>query len=228
MGGVVFDTACRTPWHGLYAAGEDTGGVHGANRLGGNGVANSTVFGALAGDSMAEGLPPVGERLPDPDRHVLAAAVGRALAPRGRKPGDGAALRAELARVMWEDVGVLRNAASLSRAAASLAALAAALEESGVADTDRRYDVAWTDRLNLGNLVLVSRAIVTAALLRTDSRGAHFRTDHPETSDLASSRYTMVRLMGSDFAATTEPVRFTLVRPGQSLLAAPAQVRSEA
>jgi fumarate reductase flavoprotein subunit len=228
MGGVVFDTACRTPWHGLYAAGEDTGGVHGANRLGGNGVANSTVFGGLAGDAMAAGLPPVGETLPEPDRHVLAAAVGRALAPRGRKPGDGAALGAELARVMWEDVGVLRNAASLSRAAISLAALAAALEESGVADTDRRYDVAWTDRLNLENLLLVSRAIVTASLLRTDSRGAHFRTDHPETSDLATSRYTMARLMGGEFAATTEPVRFTLVRPGQSLLGAPAQVRSEA
>ena len=46
MGGVVFDTQCRTPMPRLYAAGEDTGGVHGANRLGGNGVANSTVFGA--------------------------------------------------------------------------------------------------------------------------------------------------------------------------------------
>src|SRR5947209_6921000 len=52
MGGVVFDTACRTTMPRLYAAGEDTGGVHGANRVGGNGVANSTVFGAIAGDRM--------------------------------------------------------------------------------------------------------------------------------------------------------------------------------
>jgi fumarate reductase flavoprotein subunit len=220
MGGVVFDTACHTPWHGLYAAGEDTGGVHGANRLGGNGVANSTVFGGLAGDAMASELPPSGAPLPDPDRHVLAAAVGRALAPRGQRPGDVGALRAELARVMWEDVGVLRNAASLSRAMSALEALTAALEESGIADTDRRYDIGWTDRLNLENLLLVSRAIVTASLLRTDSRGAHFRTDYPETSDLAASRYTVVRLMGGEFAGTNEPVRFTLVRPGQSLLAA--------
>src|SRR2546422_1865713 len=54
MGGVVVDTACRTAIEGLFAAGEDTGGVHGANRLGGNGVAESTVFGRIAGDVMAE------------------------------------------------------------------------------------------------------------------------------------------------------------------------------
>src|SRR3989449_9701874 len=61
MGGVVIDTACRTAIEGLFAAGEDTGGVHGANRLGGNGVAESTLFGGIAGDVMAEagaGRPP--------------------------------------------------------------------------------------------------------------------------------------------------------------------------
>ena len=56
MGGVVIDAACRTTIDGLYAAGEDAGGVHGANRLGGNGVADSTVFGGIAGDTMAADL----------------------------------------------------------------------------------------------------------------------------------------------------------------------------
>src|SRR5204862_2193770 len=56
MGGVAFAPDCTTALPGLYAAGEDTGGVHGANRLGGNGVANSTVFGGLAGDSIAAWL----------------------------------------------------------------------------------------------------------------------------------------------------------------------------
>src|SRR5436190_24318578 len=56
MGGVVFNADCTTGMHGLFAAGEDTGGVHGANRLGGNGVANSTVFGGIAGESMAAWL----------------------------------------------------------------------------------------------------------------------------------------------------------------------------
>ncbi len=218
MGGVVFDTECRTPWPGLYAAGEDTGGVHGANRLGGNGVANSTVFGGLAGDSMAANPPP--SALPEPDRAALETAIARALTPRGRKSGPLAELRAELQRVMWEDVGILRDAASLARADARLAALSATLEESGVPDLDRRYDLAWAARLDLENLLLVSQAILKAATLRTDSRGAHFRTDHPATSDLAASRYTVVRLAGSTFLGETEPVRFSLVRPGESLLRA--------
>ncbi len=218
MGGVVFDTECRTPWPGLYAAGEDTGGVHGANRLGGNGVANSTVFGGLAGDSMAASLPR--SALAEPDRAALEKAIARALTPRGMKSGPLAELRAELQRVMWEDVGILRDAASLAGADARLAALSAALEETGVPDLDRRYDLAWTARLDLENLLLVSQAILKAATLRTDSRGAHFRTDHPATSDLAASRYTVVRLAGKAFLGESEPVRFSMVRPGESLLRA--------
>lgn len=216
MGGVVFDTACRTPWPGLYAAGEDTGGVHGANRLGGNGVANSTVFGGIAGDSMAASL----RRgpLPEPDHAALEAAIERALAPRGMKPGPIAALRQELQRLMWEDVGILRNAASLARARARLQEIAAQVEKTGIPDLDRRYDLAWMARLDLENLLLVSRAILSAAAMRPDSRGAHFLTDHPATSDLATSRYTVVRLEGDALKGTTEVVHFTRVRPGESLL----------
>ncbi len=64
------------------------------------------------------------------------------------------------------------------------------------------------DRLNLENLVLTSRAICAAAQARTDSRGAHYREDFPETSDLAS-RYTVVRAEDESFKVTTEPVVFT-------------------
>ena len=76
MGGVVIDPACRTDVDGLFAAGEDTGGVHGANRLGGNGVAESTVFGGIAGDVMADWV------VTRPRRRVSPAPVARR-APRG-------------------------------------------------------------------------------------------------------------------------------------------------
>src|SRR5438552_13739188 len=75
MGGVVIDTTCRTAIEGLFAAGEDTGGVHGANRLGGNGVAESTVFGGIAGDVMAEAA--AARPLPRSTGASLAAAVRR-------------------------------------------------------------------------------------------------------------------------------------------------------
>jgi fumarate reductase flavoprotein subunit len=217
MGGVQFATDCTTAMPRLYAAGEDTGGVHGANRLGGNGVANSTVFGGLAGDAMAAAVDPH-TPLVEPDRAALEAAEARAYAPLGRKRGDLEAIRRALYTTMWDDVGILRSAASLAHGRAALETLAAEIAAAGVQDTDRRYNLTWMDRLNLESLILVSRAICAAAAARTDSRGAHFREDFPDTSDLATSRYTVVRLVGNEPTVTTEPVAFTRVRPGETLL----------
>ncbi|GJE72204.1 hypothetical protein CHKEEEPN_3758 [Methylorubrum podarium] len=123
---------------------------------------------------------------------------------------------------MWSDVGILRDAAGLERALTALDGLEQAVARSGAPDGDRRYALTWMDRLNLENLVLVSQAIARAALARTDSRGAHFREDYPETSDLATSRYTVVRRHGEAFDLAMETVRFTHVRPGGSLLDAAA------
>ena len=217
MGGVVFSPDCTTPLPRLYAAGEDTGGVHGANRLGGNGVANSTVFGGIAGDVMGARTARSGA-LPEPDKRAIDAAYERAFAPLGRKPANLPEMRERLYNIMWNDVGVLRDAQSLARGAAALDALARDIADCGVADASRRYNLTRTDRLNLENLTLVSRAICAAAAFRRDSRGAHFREDYPHASDLAGSHYTCVRLAGDRPVVSSEPVTFTRVRPGQSLL----------
>ena len=221
MGGIVFDGDCRTEMPGLYAAGEDTGGVHGANRLGGNGVANSTVFGGVAGGAMARALRIAG-RTAEPDLTAVDAAMDRAFAPLGRRPGDLTAICEELYDTMWADVGILRTAEGLGRGADRLGALAATVAASGVPDGDRRYNLTWMDRLNLENLIAVSRTICTAAQARTDSRGAHFREDHPQASDLATSRYTTVRVKDGKLDVGTQPVAFSIVAPGRSLLGAEA------
>ncbi len=119
---------------------------------------------------------------------------------------------------MWSDVGILRHEAGLRRGLAALDSLSQAVARTGAPDGDRRYALTWMDRLNLENLILVSQAIARAALARTDSRGAHFREDFPEASDLATSRYTVVRRGEGGLALTMEPVHFTHVRPGGSLL----------
>ncbi len=217
MGGVVFDGDCRTTMPRLYAAGEDTGGVHGANRLGGNGVANSTVFGGVAGSAMARAVLREGS-LADPDPTAIGAALDRAFGPLGRPAGDLMGIREALYETMWEDVGILRTGEGLARGAAKLDDLSGAIATTGVPDGDRRYNLTWMDRLNLENLVEVSRAVCAAADARVDSRGAHFREDHPGTSDLSGSRYTTVRLRDDGIEVETEPVRFTIVRPGRSLL----------
>ena len=220
MGGVEFKADCSTELPRLYAAGEDTGGVHGANRLGGNGVANSTVFGGIAGDVMGARTKP-GGALPEPDKNAIDAAYACAFAPLGRKAGHLPELRERLYSIMWNDVGILRDATSLARGMAALDTLANDIADCGVSDADRRYNLTWMDRLNLENLTLVSRAICAAADFRRDSRGAHFREDFPQVSDLAASRYTNVRLIGGRPVVATETVTFTRVRPGQSLLQVP-------
>ena len=218
MGGVVFDTQCRTPMPRLYAAGEDTGGVHGANRLGGNGVANSTVFGAIAGDRMAEAVARGPGSLAECDAHAIDAARGRALGPIGRAPRDVFAIREQLLELMWDKVGILRTGAGLQNAAADLDGLAGAVRACGLGDGERRFNLTWMDRLNVENLIEVSRAICAAALARDDSRGAHFREDFPETSDLDRSTYTVVSAWRERLEVEMQPVRFTRVRPGESLL----------
>jgi fumarate reductase flavoprotein subunit len=215
MGGVRFGADCRTALPGLYAAGEDTGGVHGANRLGGNGVANSTVFGGIAGASMAQNLER--ETLRAPDEGALEAAVARDSAPFAQAPGDLGALRERLYDVMWEDAGIVRDEAGLTRAEGALVALDRELDGTGVSG-GREFNLAWHAWLDLKNLILVSRTIVAAALARADSAGAHFRSDRPQAADPARAYFTCATLKDDEIAVATEPVAFSRVKPGETLL----------
>ena len=220
MGGVEFAPDCTTELPGLFVAGEDSGGVHGANRLGGNGVANSTVFGGIAGDTMAAWVPREGA-LREPDAAALENAVARSEAP-FRRGGiaDLETMRERLYATMWDDAGIVRDASGLARAESALAGLAAELDRYALPEAarDRAYNLAWHDWLNLANLVAVSRAIVCAATARRDSRGAHYRSDFPATGELAASAYTRVRRREAGLGCEAIPLRFERVRPGESLL----------
>jgi fumarate reductase flavoprotein subunit len=217
MGGVRFRPDCSTELPGLYAAGEDTGGVHGANRLGGNGVANSTVFGGIAGDTMARAID-AGAPWREVDEDAIAQAVARAQAPLKRPASNVEAVRETLHELMWEDAGIIRDAGSLARAEAGLGQLEEQLDRIGVDASSLAFNLTWHDWLNLKNLILVSRAIVAAATARVDSRGAHFRSDYPQASDLETSAFTCVVLREGRIEVTTEPVVFTRVRPGETLI----------
>jgi fumarate reductase flavoprotein subunit len=221
MGGVEFASDCTTALPGLFVAGEDSGGVHGANRLGGNGVANSTVFGAIAGDAMAAWVAREGA-FRDADNAAIQAALDRAEAPFGRgQDADLDAIRERLFATMWDDAGIVRDATGLSRAHAVMGDLARSLEAYRLPAIarERTFNMAWHEWLNLANLVDVSRVIVRAAQARENSRGAHFRADFPEPGDLPGSFYTRVRGMpDGEVAVEPIPVAFTRVRPGESLV----------
>jgi len=218
MGGVEFEEDCTTALPGLFVAGEDAGGVHGANRLGGNGVANSTVYGGIAGDAMAAALAGNGA-LREPDLAAVDAAVASALRPFAKPAGGLYDLRKALDDLMWDRVGIIREEGDLRSALGALDGMAAALTEIGVAGDTREFNLTWHDWLNLENLLLVAKSIAVAALAREDSRGAHFRSDFPETGSLEETRFTSVRLAADGtMALEMKPVEFTIVRPGESLI----------
>jgi fumarate reductase flavoprotein subunit len=217
MGGVAFRTDCTTDLPGLFVAGEDSGGVHGANRLGGNGVANSTVFGGIAGDVMP-GWVEANGAFHEPDQHALEAAIACCRAPLAKPAGDINAIREALYELMWDEVGIVRDAASLNRAEGKLDELDARLDGIGVESGDLAFNLTWHDWLNLKSLILVSKAIRFAAIAREDSRGAHFRADFPAVRDLENSHYTCVTWRDGRFSITTRPVVFSRVKPGETLL----------
>jgi fumarate reductase flavoprotein subunit len=222
MGGVICDVDTSTEVAGLFVAGEDAGGAHGANRLGGNGVANSTVFGGIAGESMAHWIARnPGHRAPD--EAIVRSELLRAQHPFGLPPGDLNRLRERLLDCMWDEVGVIRAAAGLRRGSAALDALEQELLATGLADGERAFNLTWHDWLNLRSLIEVSKAILAAAQQRENSRGAHFREDFPDAGDLATSSFTVVRQHGAGLSVSSEPVEFSIVRPGESLLPEAAQ-----
>jgi fumarate reductase flavoprotein subunit len=217
MGGLICEVDTSTELPGLLVAGEDAGGVHGANRLGGNGVANSTVYGGIAGETMAAWVAANGGH-PAPDEDMLGAELARAQLPFAHKGGDLNRLRESLLDAMWDDVGVIRDAAGLRRGLGKLDALEAELLASGLADGDRAFNLTWHDWLNLRSLVEVSKVIAAAALKRENSRGAHYREDFPGEGDLATSTFTVARQRDGALDIVEERVQFTIVKPGESLL----------
>jgi fumarate reductase flavoprotein subunit len=220
MGGVVIDSDCRTGIEALFAAGEDTGGVHGANRLGGNGVAESTVFGGIAGDRMAQFV--AGRARPRLSAPALEEAAGRFAAPLGR-PGtsDLYTLQRQLRETMWDHAGLVRDGSGLREALEVIDGLARRLPEAAV-PSHGSLNTAWQDWLNLDNQLTVARLIVLSALERCESRGAHFRRDFPSPSP-APVVSVRVQRRGQAPAVWPEPVAFTRARPP----AAPAAVGVE-
>ena len=219
MGGVVVDTDTRTALPGLYVAGEDAGGAHGSNRLGGNGVANSTVYGGVAGDVMGQDCLKM-QALIDPDETVLDEEMARATAPFAQKPGDVTALRDKLLDVMWEDVGVMRDAGGLQRGLQRIDEIDDALSSTGVAADNLAFNLSWHDWLNLRSLVDMSRVIAQSALSRENSRGAHFREDHPDAGAMQDSYFTLATGSDKNISVARAPVQFTIVKPGETLLGA--------
>ncbi|MGH3383369.1 MAG: FAD-binding protein [Nocardioidaceae bacterium] len=191
MGGAIIDRDCRTSLEGLLVAGEDAGGVHGANRLGGNGVAESTVFGCRAGDTAA--VIARSREHPEIDVADVERAMAVAAAPLDRTDGIlPFPLTQKLKDVMWEHCGVVRSADGLALAAAEIETLERLLAQVSVPGP-AAFNPAWNEALDLGNQLSVAKVIVQSAALREETRGAHARSDFTEPRDSEWLKYLVAR-----------------------------------
>src|SRR5262245_14502556 len=203
MGGVRVDAETQeSTVPGLFAAGECGGGLHGANRLGGNSLSDLLVFGKRAGEFAAARANQMPE-WPRIDDSEIDCVVQQTLAPLERPQGENPyTLHQELQQLMQRNVGIVRSAADLAEALEKLAVLrsrAANVKAGG----NIQFNPGWHLALDLANMLDISEAVVRAAQVRQESRGAHTREDFPD----ASAEWGKANLVVRQTAAGIEVVR---------------------
>ena len=182
MGGIRVDAETgQSSVPGLFAAGEAAGGMHGANRLGGNSLSDLLVFGRRAGLGAAQHAKKAGA--PSLNNAQLEQAEREILAPFHRATGENPyAIHHDLQEVMQTLVGIFRTDEDLRKALAELDKLKARAANVRV-EGSRTYNPGWHLSRDLQCMLTISEACTHAALARTESRGAHSRLDYPKTED---------------------------------------------
>jgi len=177
MGGVRIDEWGRTNLRNLFAAGEVTGGVHGANRLGGNALADTQVFGRRAGIAAArnaiKSAPASIRSAVEEEEYRIKSMVAEG----SHSPSE---IRDRLHEAMWNGVAIVRSRESLESARAVIQDLTTMMGDLNVPETSG-FNTYLIEALELENMLVTSSMVVESALIREESRGSHYRKDFPET-----------------------------------------------
>ncbi|MHA1711162.1 MAG: FAD-binding protein, partial [Candidatus Freyarchaeota archaeon] len=180
LGGIQINENCETNISGIYATGEVTGGVHGANRVGGNALTECIVFGARAGYYAAEYAKH--RTLPELNAEQIRQRIGEIRRIMTQKPnlkGDPNGIKRRIQATMWRHAGIIRSEQSLQEAQRTLRQL----EDEDISKlyaTDFRGLMKALEALNM---LVVAKIVVAAALRRAESRGNHYRIDYPQQND---------------------------------------------
>jgi fumarate reductase flavoprotein subunit len=219
MGGVHTDINGATPLQGLFAAGEVACvSINGANRLGSNSLTECLVFGARAGKAAAA----FASEQKDPSGHILAQAMDeqRRLEEQLLRKTSGreriAAIREDMQKTMEESVGIYRMGMSLLAAVETLHKLQERFQNIALDDHSQTFNTELTAALELSCMLDVAETIVQSALHRTESRGAHQRTDFPKRDDEKFLAHSLV-YQQEDGSPRVEylPVTITRWPPGE-------------
>jgi succinate dehydrogenase / fumarate reductase flavoprotein subunit len=205
-GGLRVDAdSAATKVAGLFAAGEVAGGLHGANRLGGNSLSDLVVFGRRAGLYAAEyvrSLKSAGAL----DGGQVETAVRTLLAPFDSKGRENPyAIHADLQECMQTLVGIIRTEGELRKALEEIAVLRQRLARAKV-EGGRAFNPAWHLALDLHSMLTVSEAVTLGALERKESRGGHTRDDYPFADDRYGTVNMVIRRKGEALTVTQEPI----------------------
>lgn len=179
MGGLKINTDASTSLDNLFGAGEVCGGVHGANRLGGNALADTQVFGKIAGVSAAKAAKSTEIKTNDDMVNAEASRIEGLIKKGSIKPQE---FKNNIKKLMWEKVAIVREEKTLNEALKELQEMQKDLVNLDVKDT-KQYNTDLVTALEVINMVEICILTVKSAILRRESRGAHFRSDFPETND---------------------------------------------
>lgn len=179
MGGLKIDTDASTSLENLFGAGEVCGGVHGANRLGGNALADTQVFGKIAGESASKVAKESEIKTNDEMVEKEASRIENLINEGSIKPQE---FKNRIKNLMWEKVAIVRDEKGLNEALKQLLEMQKELKNLNVRDI-KQYNDDLVTALEVTNMVEICILIVKSAILRRESRGAHYRSDFPESSD---------------------------------------------
>ena len=213
MGGIGTNIRGETNLAGVFAAGEAACvSIHGANRLGGNSLLETLVFGQQAGKAAAEYAAAA------PATQLRAADLEAVETPlrvwSSRSDGeDPSRLRAEMQQTMERYAGIYRNEADLFEGLKRIRALRARFERIRVVDASKVYNLNLTDAVEVGHMLELAEIIFVGAYARTESRGAHARTDFPKRDDAKWMRHTMAEKGPDGPRLSYTPVAFTRWEP---------------
>ncbi|MDL2274055.1 FAD-binding protein [Oscillospiraceae bacterium OttesenSCG-928-G22] len=203
-GGVVIDRDGRTTLPGLFAAGEVTGGVHGANRLSGNAMLEILVFGERSGKAAAAFAK--SERAPTPDDNCNAFDFSESLFADGTPDESVLDIRKRLTATAWEVIGPVRTEAGLKKANDIATDVKEKLPSLRLAHKGRVFNREWMDAMSLRSIADMFRMSSEAGLLRTESRGSHFRREFPESDEAAWRKNIILTERNGSIECAVTPV----------------------
>ncbi|MBN2438824.1 MAG: FAD-dependent oxidoreductase [Deltaproteobacteria bacterium] len=202
MGGVKIDTEAATEIRGLFAAGEVCGGIHAANRLGGNAITETLVFGTIAGEQAAINALKQPQKLA-PKAHISSEVERLSRIASGSQAATWEIYRA-VQNLMWDKAGIVRKGKRLNEALAEILSLRKE-SETLTGSAEQLIDI-----IKVNNMLTVAETVCRAALTRTESRGSHYRTDYPEENDKKWMKVVEVWRRGEVMELRRVPVKIPL------------------